>query len=45
VCAGGCRAAAGIREGRYDVPDHRCLGPFEPPLERERVLEHVPTFF
>jgi len=45
VCAGGCRAACGTLYDAYDRKDQRCLGPYSELLDRNSVLNRVPTFF
>ena len=45
VCGGGCRASSRLLHGTWRHRDQRCLGPFSEPLDRERMLEYLPSFF
>jgi len=45
VCGGGCKAGNRLLFGRYDHKDHRCLGPYENPIDKESLIDCIPTFF
>lgn len=45
VCGGGCKAGNDMLFGEYKTKDHRCLGPYTTPLNKEEVIEKLPTFF
>jgi len=45
VCGGGCRAGNNLLFGDYAHKDHRCLGPYNRKIERETLVDCIPSFF
>ena len=45
VCWGGCRAGNRMLFGGYAHRDFRCLGPYQGPVCKDRVIDCVPSFF
>ncbi|MBA7547530.1 Antilisterial bacteriocin subtilosin biosynthesis protein AlbA [subsurface metagenome] len=45
VCGGGCKAGNNELFGRYNVKDHRCLGPYPGPIRKSEITDRVPAFF
>jgi len=45
VCGGGCKASNSVLFGSYSRKDPRCLGPFTGPLDKNEVMDCIPTFF
>lgn len=45
VCGGGCRASGRLLFGSWNRRDHKCLGPFAAPFDKDLVADCIPTFF
>lgn len=45
VCGGGCKARNDLWFGTYKHADLRCKGPYHEPIDKQEVVDKLPSFF